>query len=83
MNVNYSIYKSLKHRKDNIINLGYDYRGNIMKNSVSNIIRNSKNQVIQDILKLIDDCLGLMIMGVKTIKTRTNICVDKDTDLIN
>lgn len=83
MNLNYSIYKSLKHRKDNIRNLGYDYRGNIMKNSISNIIRTSKNQTVQDIIKLIDDCLVLMIVGVKTIKSRTNICVDKDTDLIN
>lgn len=83
MQVNYSIYKSLKHRKDNVKNLGYDYRGNIMKNSVSNIIKNSKNQTLQDILKLLDDCLTLMIVGVKTIKSRTNICVDKDTDLIN
>jgi len=83
MNSDYSIYKSLKHRKDNVKNLGYDYRGNIMKNSISNIIKNSNNQTLQDILKLIDSCLDFMIVGVKTIKSRVNICVDKDTDLIN
>jgi len=83
MNIDYSIYKSLKHRKDNIKNLGYDYRGKIVNNSVSNLIRNSNNQVLKDLLILFERCIGFMILGVKTIKSRNNICVDKDTDLIN
>jgi hypothetical protein len=77
-----SIYKARKHVNDNLNFLGYDYKkGDIMKNSVSDIIY--KTPSLKNLLITIENVLLNLIYATKSIKKSTNWCVSQDSDDIN
>lgn len=80
-NIAYSLYRSQKHRRDRIGNLGYDYRGQHAERNFSRSIK--QNEIFRPILSLVNTLIDEMILSVKSIKARVNYCVDSDTDLIN
>lgn len=81
VNTAYSLYRSQKHRKDHIGNLGYDYRGQHVERNFSKSIK--QNEIFRPVLSLVNTLIDEMILSVKSIKARVNYCVDPDTDLIN
>lgn len=72
-----SPYTDLKKRKDSLLNTGYDYKGNILDNSMSsNIIR--KTGMFREYLDKIDNIVYELIEHVKQIKVFANAALDKN-----
>lgn len=71
----------LKLRKTKLLNLGYRYQGNLLKNNLSSIIYNNKH--VHDYLQYVEKILQNVIFSIKSIKRNINYLVDKDTDFIN
>lgn len=74
-------YKAMKLRKTKLKNLGYRYQGNLLKDSLSSLVYNSKSA--NEFLKYVELVLNHLIYAVKSIKKNNNYMVDKDTDFIN
>lgn len=70
-----------KHYQDNYPNLGYDYRGNIFKNTISKGIL--KNTVNNSILLYVETMIIDLIDKVKQIRTYFMISVDKNERNLN
>lgn len=70
-----------KHANDVYSNLGYDYRENIFKNTLSKqLFANDKSaKILNEIQKLV----FFLIEEVKVLKTRFVFALDKDSKLIN
>ena len=73
--------KILIHRNDIILNLGYDYKGNILKNSLSNFMY--LNPTNASILENIDPLIYDLVENVKRIKTSFVWAVDKSDRKLN
>lgn len=71
----------MKLRKTRYKNLGYDYRGKLLKNSISPLIFGNKKYL--EILHGLESILGQMLYSVKFIRKNNNIMVDEDEDFIN
>jgi hypothetical protein len=77
-----SIYRETLSRKDRRINLGYDYKDNIMKNTLSSQMFGI-NETLDRFIKSANDCVYEWIEAVKTIKAYANPAVDKNDNKIN
>lgn len=75
-----SLYQIAKLRKTRLKNLGYDYRGRILKNSLSSWVYNSSAK--EFILKL-EAILTMMVSSIKSIRKSVNYMIDEDSDMIN
>lgn len=73
------LYSVAKRSKDSRKNLSYDYKDNIMKNSVSPHIY--RNDVMRDFLDFINDYVYNKIKTVRSLKLFKNFTVDKDYDI--
>lgn len=69
------------HAQDNYTNLGYDYRGNILKKSVSKIL--FLNDSNKEILLLIDNMISHLVDTVKQVKLHYMISLDKNDRNLN
>ena len=75
-----SLYQIAKLRKTRLKNLGYDYRGRILKNSLSSWVYNSSAK--EFILRL-ETILTMMVSSIKSIRKSINYMIDEDSDMIN
>lgn len=70
-----------KHSNDIYPNLGYDYRGNIFKRTLSKIILS--NKVNNAIMKKVDDMFSYLVDTVKQIRLHYMISLDKNDRNVN
>lgn len=77
-----SIYRPIYERKESRLHLGYDYRDNIMKNTLSNQMF-GVNKLLDRFIKDVNDTIYQMVESVKTIKTHANPAVDKYENKLN
>lgn len=75
-----SLYQASKLRKTRLKNLGYNYRGRILKNSLSSWVYNSSAK--EFILRL-EAILTMMVTSIKSIRKSVNYMIDEDSDMIN
>lgn len=69
-------WDSVNHRKDNIKHTGYDYRGKVLRNSLSKLLYlDPKREVILDTY---DTILTHLIDKVKHIKKAFNYTLEKE-----
>lgn len=74
-------YKSLLRRKTKLRNLGYDYRGQILRRSLSSVIYLNEN--VAEFVERLETIMTNLVYSVKSIKKSVNFLVDKDEDYIN
>lgn len=77
-----SIYRPIYERREKRANLGYNYKDNIMKNTLSSQMFNV-NSTLDTFIKKINDIIYNWIESVKQIKTFANPAVDKYENKIN
>jgi hypothetical protein len=77
-----SIYRETFSRKDRRLYSGYDYKDNIMKNTLSSQMF-GVNETLDRFIKSVNDSIYEWIESVKTIKTYANPAVDKNDNKIN
>ena len=77
-----SIYKPIYKRREKRVNLGYNYKDNIMKNTLSNQMFNV-NSTFDTFIKSINDIMYNLIESVKQIKVFANPALDKYENNIN
>jgi len=77
-----SIYRPIYERKEKRLHLGYDYKDNIMKNTLSNQMFDV-NPVLDTFIKRLNDVVYNWIESVKQIKVFANPAVDKYENKIN
>jgi hypothetical protein len=77
-----SIYRPIYERRERRLNLGYNYKDNIMKNTLSSQMFNV-NSTLDTFIKRINDIIYNWIESVKQIKTFANPAVDKYENKIN
>lgn len=77
-----SIYRHIHERKENRLHRGYDYKDNIMKNTISSQMFNV-NKTLDRFIKSMNDTVYEWIESVKMIKTHANPFVDKYDNKIN
>ncbi len=71
-----SIYRPIYKRRQKRLNLGYDYKDNIMKNSISSQMFNV-NSTLDKFIKYLNDIVYNWVESVKQIKIFANPAVDK------
>lgn len=76
-----SYYYNLKHFNDHFLNLGYNYSGNILKNTISPEMY--ANPIQWSNYNQIEKLLLSLINNVKRIRTNFSIAHDKNSTLIN
>jgi len=76
-----SIYDITNSRKEKINNLGFDYKGKILRKTVSPYIFSEPNRA--DLLSKFEDWLFFLVEKVKLIKTYYNYTVKKDYTKLN
>jgi hypothetical protein len=76
-----SLYDIATSRNEKINNLGYDYKGKILKKTVSSYIFSDPTRA--EILQKFEDWIYFLVEKVKTIKTFYNYTVSKDYKKIN
>ncbi len=70
-----SFWNKVRHRNDNIKNTGFDYRGNILNKSLSNVFfLEPKREVL---LGAIDGVLSWLVDHIKMIKKTVNWTLPK------
>lgn len=70
-----SFWNQVRHRNDNIKNTGFDYRGQILKKSLSNVFfLEAKREVI---LSAYDEIITWMVDHIKIIKKTFNWTLPK------
>lgn len=77
-----SIYKPIYERREKRLHRGYDYKDNIMKNTLSNQMF-EVNPDIDRFIKSINDIVYNWIESVKQIKIFANPAVDKYENKLN
>jgi hypothetical protein len=77
-----SIYRPIYERRERRENLGYDYKDNILKNTLSNQLFKI-NPNMDFFLKGLNDIIYNWVESVKQIKTFANPAVDKYENKIN
>jgi len=77
-----SIYKPIYERREKRLHRGYDYKDNIMKNTLSNQMF-GVNPDLDKFIKSINDIVYNWIESVKQIKIFANPAVDKYENKIN
>jgi hypothetical protein len=70
------LYSSRKTRKDNRLNLGYDYSESLMQRNMSSHVL--RNQTISDFISFINDYLMNLIRSIKMMQQYKNYTVKKD-----
>ena len=71
-----SIYRPIYKRRQKRINLGYDYKDNIMKNILSSQMFNV-NSTLDKFIKSMNDIVYNWIESVKQIKIHANPAIEK------
>lgn len=69
------------HAQDNYTDLGFDYRGKILKKTISKTIFNNKNN--KAILEKVDEMLVFLVDRVKQIKLHYMFSLDKNDRNLN
>ena len=77
-----SIYRPIYERREKRLHRGYDYKDNIMKNTLSNQMIGA-NPDLDTFIKSINDIVYNWIESVKQIKIFANPAVDKYENKIN
>jgi len=77
-----SVFYKPIHRKESKAYRGYDYKGKILKNTMSEAMFNN-GEFLYNFLMKIDDFVYNLIEGVKTIHVFNMIAVDKNDRSIN
>lgn len=77
-----SIYRKVYERREKRRNLGYDYKDNIMKNTLSNQMFGI-NSTLTDFIKSINSVVYQWVESVKQIKIFANPAVDKYENKLN
>lgn len=77
-----SIYRPIYERREKRLHLGYNYKDNIMKNTISDQLF-SVNSTLDRFIKSINDTVYQWIESVKMIKTYANPAVDKNENKLN
>lgn len=77
-----SPYTSLKHRKDALLNQGFDYNGQIFRRTMSSQMFAS-NATFVAFLGKVEVIVYELIQQVKHIKTHFNPAMDKDQRTLN
>jgi hypothetical protein len=77
-----SIFRAAFERGENRLHLGYDYKGKILKNTMSAQMF-EVNETLDTFLKDIDSVYYEMIEAVKQIKIFANPALDKYENKIN
>lgn len=76
-----NLYRTAKRRLTERKNVGYEYEGNILRNSMDDhVFRNPKTA---SILERIESILNEWIRQVKRYKARRNFYIDKDEENFN
>lgn len=70
-----TFWDAVKHRKDNILHQGYDFRGNVLWKTLSNMFY--KEDKRRNILTAIEVCITHLIDSVKMIKKTYNWVMPK------
>ena len=70
------LYDYAKTRKDNRLNLGYDYSEDLLKNTVSDHIL--RNQVVNDFVAMLNDYILNLVSGIRRLKLYKNYTVKKE-----
>ncbi len=78
MPIKQSIYKTSEHQRDNLLHQGYQYRGNIFRNTMSKFMFREEKRAA--ILGYMEEVVFNLIEKVKHIKNHVNYCVPKDSD---
>jgi len=71
-----SIYRKTFSRKERLLNQGYDYKDNILKNTMSSQMF-EVNETLDMYIKGLNDVMYENIEAVKQIKVFANIALDK------
>jgi predicted nicotinamide N-methyase len=71
-----SIYRKTFSRKERLLNQGYDYKDNILKNTMSSQMF-EVNETFDMYIKGLNDVMYENIEAVKQIKVFANIALDK------
>ncbi len=71
-----SIFRPIYDRHERRLHLGYDYKGKILKNTLSAQMRNV-NAVLDDYLGYVEDIVHEWVESVKQIKIFANPALDK------
>jgi len=75
-----SLYDGAKTRKDNRLNLGFDYRDSLMQRNLSDHIL--RNQTMLDFIGFLNDYMYNILSSVKKLKQFKNYTVKKnDTNI--
>lgn len=69
------------HINDSFLNLGYDYRGNILKNTTSSELWSNPQQNV--IIRRLEGIIVFLIESAKNIKKQFSIAHSEDTTMIN
>jgi hypothetical protein len=77
-----SIYKPIYERKEKRLHLGYNYKDNIMRNTLSDQMFDV-NSTLNKFIKNVNDTVYQWIESVKMIKTYANPAVDKNENKLN
>jgi hypothetical protein len=77
-----SIYRDAYKRREKRLNTGYDYKDNIMKNTLSNQMF-GVNSTLTKFIKSINDVVYQWVESVKQIKIFANPAVDKYENKLN
>jgi hypothetical protein len=77
-----SVYRPIYERREKRLNLGYDYKDNIMKNTLSGQMFNV-NTDLNTFITSINDIMYNLIESVKQIKVFANPAVDKYENKLN
>ena len=77
-----SIYRPIYKRRQRRLNLGYDYKDNIMKNTLSSQMFNV-NSTLDKFIKSINDIVYNWVESVKQIKIHTNPAIEKYENDLN
>ena len=70
------LYKYEKTRKDNRLNLGHDYKSNLLNNSLSKYIQ--RNDTMNTFILFLNDFFYEVIGSIKTLHNYKNYTVKKD-----
>lgn len=72
-----SPYTKLKQSKDNLLHTGFDYRGQVMRRTLSKQMYRT-NSVLTGFIDWVDKIVYELIESVKRIKTFGNPALDKN-----
>lgn len=76
-----SLYDICKERNDQGLQLGYDYKSNLFKKSISSFFYGEKKR--ENILNEMQTLYVFLIDSVKSIKKTFHIAIDKNSRKIN